>query len=239
VTGAAPAPLVPRGLVLGVAIVLVGLVFLADSLGMLDAATGWAIWPIAVIVAGVAIRPQPGVASQVFGIILIVAGVWLLFNELGLWTYSFWRTWPLILILVGAWMRYRVWHMQHLAAEQPGAIAFLSQVTSDTGGVVRGAEFDAIAGDGLFDFGEVSGSREPIVVDAFVIAGRIRLAVPNNWVVEMRVLALPGRVSDARGQSSSGTAARQPDLIVRGTAILGIVEVVASTEAAQPAIAVT
>jgi hypothetical protein len=237
-TGTAAAPLVPRGLLPGVATLLVGAVFLADSLGMLDTGTGWAIWPIAVIVAGVAVRLQPGVASRVVGVVVIVAGIWLLFNEIGIWTYSFWRTWPLILILLGAWMRYRTWHMQHLAAaQQVGAFVFLSQVTRRTTGRVRGGELSALAGDGTFDFGGAIPSSEPIVLDAFVIAGRIRVAVPSDWTVEMRVLPVPGRVSDARGQDSSDAARRNADLIVQGAAILGIVEVIASTATPQPAIA--
>lgn len=229
-TGAAAAPLVPRGLILGVAILLVGLVFVADSLGMLDAATGWAIWPVAVILAGIAVRLQPGIASHEFGIVLLVAGLWLLFNEIGIWTYSFWRTWPLLLILLGAWIRYRSWHFEHLGdTGQVGDIVFLAQVTSDTG-PVRGGEFAALAGDGLFDFGNATRGSDPLTVSVLVIAGRIRVAVPVDWNVDMRVLALPGRVTDTRS-SGSAAAGRKVDLVVQGTATLGIVEIVTSTSA--------
>lgn len=238
-TGAGAAPLVPRGLILGVAIVLVGLVFLADSLGMLAAASGWAIWPIAVIVAGVAVRLQPGVASQVFGIVLLVAGVWLLFNAIGIWTYSFWKTWPLILILLGAWIRYQSWHVRHLAdTGQVGAVALLSQVTSQSGPVVRGGELAALAGDSLVDLGHAIRGSDPAVVDVLAIAGRIRVAVPTGWTVGMRVLAVPGRVSDTRGNAADA-GDRKADLIVQGTAMLGVVEIVTSTGAPLAARATT
>lgn len=228
-TGAAAAPLVPRGLILGVAIVLVGLVFLADSAGMLAASTGWAIWPIAVIVAGVAIRLQPGVASQVFGIVLIVAGVWLLFNAIGIWTYSFWKTWPLIFILMGAWIRYQSWRLRHLAdSSQIGVVALLSQVTSQSGQVVRSGEMSVLAGDGLLDFGDAVLGAAPAVVDVLAIAGRVRMAVPIGWNVDLRVLAVPGRVSDTRSRSEADAVDPAVHLVVRGTAMLGIVEIVTS-----------
>jgi hypothetical protein len=236
-TDAAPVPLVPRGLVPGVAIVLIGLVFLADSLGMLDAASGWALWPLAVIVAGVAVRLQPGVANQVFGIVLIVAGVWLLFNAIGIWTYSFWRTWPLILILLGALIRYRSWRSQHSPdSGQFGAVVFQSQVTGgpDKARPTSGELF-VLAGDGLFDFGDAIGDATPIVVDVLAIAGRLRVAVPSDWNVELRVLTLPARVSDTRNGGAAVAAGRKADLIVQGTAMLGIVEIVTSIGAPIPA----
>ena len=243
-TRAAAAPLVPRGLMPGVAIVLIGLVFLADSLGMLDAASGWALWPLAVIVAGVAVRLQPGVTNQVFGIVLIVAGVWLLFNEIGIWTYAFWRTWPLILILLGALIRYQSWrYQQPSGAGRFGAVVFLSQVTGqaspgpDTTRTtdVSSVELAAMAGDGLFDFGNAIRGADPIVVDVLAIAGRIRVAVPVEWNVGMRVLALPGRVADTRNSGAPDAAGRRVDLIVQGTAMLGIIEIVTSISAPVPA----
>jgi hypothetical protein len=244
-TGAAAAPLVPRGLIPGVVIVLIGLVFLADSLGMLDAASGWALWPLAVIVAGVAVRLQPGVTNQVFGIVLIVAGVWLLFNEIGIWTYAFWRTWPLILILLGALIRYQSWRFQRPADNgQFGAVVFLSQVTGQAspGGPdttrttdMRSGELSAMVGDGLFDFGNAIRGADPIVVDVLAIAGRIRVAVPVEWNVGMRVLALPGRVADTRSSGATDAVGRNVDLIVQGTAMLGIVEIVTSIGAPAPA----
>jgi hypothetical protein len=228
---AGSAPLVPRGLILGVVTIVIGLVFLADSLTMLDAHSGWALWPLAVIVAGMVVRLQPGVANQVTGIFLLVAGVWLLFNGLGIWTYAFWRTWPLILILLGVWMWIRTRHMEGLAASgQVGAFVFLSQVRQRVNVTfLQGGELSVLAGDGTFDLGLALRGTHPIVIDALVVAGRLRIAVPADWVVETRVLPLPRRAGDMRGGSPTGTTDSTADLIVRGSAILGVVEVVSTT----------
>ena len=63
------------------------------------------------------------------------------------------------------------------------------------------------------------------------IAGRIRVAVPSDWNVDTRVLAVPGRVSDTRSSGAADAVDRKTDLIVQGTAMLGIVEIVTSTGA--------
>ena len=250
-TAPAAAPLVPRGLIPGVVILLVGGVFLADSLGMLDAQTGWAMWPVAVIVAGIIVRLQPGIANRITGIILILAGVWLLLNELGVWSYSFWKTWPALLILLGAWMRYRTWHLRQLAggaagydgsvtaAEHLGAFVFLSRVIRSTAGQrLLSGEFSVIMGDCGVDISNVTPGLEPVVIDVLALAGRITIAVPAQWSVQLRVVPLAGRASDTHGSTGVIPASvGAPTVIVQGTAILAIVEVVAADSASVPATA--
>lgn len=251
-TAPVAAPLVPRGLIPGVVILLVGGVFLADSLGMLDAHTGWAMWPVGVIVGGIIVRLQPGVANRVAGIILILAGVWLLLNEVGVWTYSFWKTWPALLILLGAWMRYRTWHLRQLAggaagydlpvtaAEHLGAFVFLSRISRSTAGQhLLSGEFSAIAGDCAVDISNATPGAEPLVIDVLALAGRITIAVPAHWSVTLRIVPLAGRTSDTRGPTGamSAASAGMPTLVVQGTAILAVVEIVAATAASMPATA--
>jgi len=246
-------PLVPRGLVPGVVILLVGAVFLADSVGMLDAQTGWAMWPIVVVVAGIVVRLQPGTANRVTGTILVVAGAWLLFNALGIWTYSFWKTWPALLILLGGWMGYRTWSLRQraggapgydgptIAAEHVGAFVFLSSVTRRTAGqLLRDGELSAIAGDCWFDISNVQPAAEPIVIDVFVLGGRVRVAVPSDWAVALRVVPLAGRSADthaAPGPASASGGDAPARVIVQGTAILGAIEIVATNAAPTAGVA--
>lgn len=235
-SGASQRPLVPRGLLAGVTIVLVGAVLLADSFGLIDARSGWDLWPIAVIVAGLAVWLQPDIADHTAGAVLVIAGGWLLFNELGVWTYSFWRLWPLILIALGAWMRYRLWDMQRLGErDRAGTFAFLSIVDERAHGrPVTGVELSAIAAGCTFEFERGNRDVDPIVADVFIIGGRIRLSVPEDWTVELRVLPLPGRVADARTQALVTGTNRPADLVVRGTAILGAIEVVGAAGVTAP-----
>lgn len=242
-------PLVPPALLLGVLAFFGGAIFLADGLGLLDARSGWAMWPVAVILLGVVVWLQPGTDSRATGIILAVAGIWLLFNAIGWWSYSFWDAWPVILILLGAWMFHRTTELRRkaggadgydaptTAAEHVGAFAFLSQVhRRTTGQHLRTGEVIAIAGDCQFDFREAARGTEPIVVDVLVIAGRAAFTVPDDWVVDLRVLPVLGKAWDGRGDDGAygGDAAgaatgaggeASVDLIGHGTAMLGRVEV--------------
>lgn len=237
-------PLVPTKLILGVLTLMAGSLLLADSIGMLRAGSAWTMWPLAVIVLGLVVRLQPGTANQVTGIILLVGGFWLLFNELGVWTYLLVDAWPLILISFGAWMLYRTDQIRQIAggkegydrpitgAENVGAFAFLAQIDRKTAGQrLRTGEMSAVLGDCSFDFTDAGRGAGPIVVDAFALIGRIRIIVPDDWVVHQRVLTLLGRASDTRddaadGEMASGDGVDAPvDLLVRGTAILGGVEV--------------
>ena len=52
-------PLVPPALLLGVLAFFGGAIFLADGLGLLDARSGWAMWPVAVILLGVESGSSP------------------------------------------------------------------------------------------------------------------------------------------------------------------------------------
>lgn len=239
-------PLVPLKLVLGVLTFLAGALLLADSFGMLRAGSGWTMWPLAVIVLGVAVRLQPNTTSRTTGGVLLVAGFWLLFNAAGIWEYSFWDTWPLLLILLGAWLLYRTDQMRQNAggpegydqqstrAENVGALAFVARIgRKTTGQRLRTGEMIAILGDCSFDFTDARRGAGPIVVDAFALVGRVRITVPDDWVVRQRVLPLLGRVSDTRadvaegGDIAFGDGAEAPvDLLIQGTAILGGVEVV-------------
>lgn len=239
-------PLVPPALVLGVLVFFAGAIFLADSLGLSDAHSGWAMWPVALILLGVVVWLQPGTDNRSIGIILLVAGLWLLFNAIGFWSYAFWDAWPAILILLGAWMLYRTGALRRRAggadgydrtdtgAERVGAFAFLSQIhRRTTGQRLRTGEAIAIAGDCWFDLTDTARGVGPIVVDVLVIASRVRITAPSTWGVELRVLPVLGRAADGReadAQPDDGAtvaaAAAPIDLYVRGTAILGAVEIV-------------
>lgn len=237
-------PLVPPALVLGVLVFFIGGIFLADGLGLSSARSAWALWPVAVILLGVMVWMQPGIDNRSIGIVLVVAGVWLLFNAIGFWSYSLWSAWPAILILLGAWMVYRTAQLRRMAggpdgfdrtdtgAERVGVFAFLADVhRRTTGQRLRTGQAVVIAGDGTLDLTDAARGADPIVVDVTVIAGRLPIRVPSAWGVELRVLpalgrAADGREDDARPDGGASAAAASIDLRVRGTAILGAVEIV-------------
>jgi hypothetical protein len=225
-------PVVPWRLVLGLAVLAIGMVFLADGAGLLNADSALAAWPLAVIVLGVIVILQPDTANHAVGAVLLLAGVWLLLDNLGVWSYPFWRTWPYLLILVGGWMIFRVRRMRQreAAARLEGSasggdyvagFAFLDHVHRDaTAGHLRHGEVSAVLGSCRLDLGGATGDpAHQTVVDAFALFGTIQVQVPAGWNVDARVLPLLGRVE------SPAPAAAGPTVVIQGSVIGGRVSV--------------
>jgi predicted membrane protein len=221
-------PLVPPQLVLGMVTFILGAVFLADSAGMLSAESAMSLWPIGLVALGLIVVLQPDDANRLVGAVLIIAGVWLLLNNIGLWPYSLWRTWPYLLVIFGAWMLYRVRRMREWEGEsQVAAFAFLNRLTRQAAKARFDAgEFSAVAGECDIDLGDATiteGSPET-VIDAFVLFGRMTLRVPAGWRVDNRILPVLGRVDTLMPPSS----AVGPTVVVQGSAICSKVSVAAA-----------
>jgi hypothetical protein len=89
--------------VIGAAIVLFGLVLTASNLGVAGFDTVLRFWPLAFSAFGAAILLQPGCAGgrRLFGIILVVAGIWQTANtafHLGIYIDDYW---PLLIVGAG------------------------------------------------------------------------------------------------------------------------------------------
>lgn len=231
---AASAPVVPARLVLGLVVLVLGLVFLADGAGMLNADSALALWPGAVAVVGLVVVLQPDTANRAVGAVLLLAGVWLLLNSLGVWSYSFWRTWPYLLVIFGAWMIYRARAMRQresdarsdpatAAAGDVAGFAFLDrihrQVTSTR---FRSGEVSAVLGSCHLDLRRVTpadGLHKP-VVDTFALFGTIELQVPAGWNVDNRVVSLLGRMATPAPTDGAG-----PTIVIQGSVIGGRISV--------------
>jgi hypothetical protein len=220
-------PLVPTQLVLGLATLVLGLVFLADSAGMLSADSGLALWPLGIVVAGIIVVLQPDTANRIVGTVLLIAGMWLVLNNIGVWTYSFWRTWPYLLIILGAGMVYRARGLRARdGLEHITGFAFLDTVARTAGARFTGGEFSAVAGDCDIDLRQATtgGENAVTVIDAFALFGCITLTVPTGWDVDNRVVPMFGRAAAPPASSGSG-----PSVVVHGSAIFGRVFVVTAS----------
>jgi predicted membrane protein len=218
---AANAPVVPARLVLGLVALILGLVFLADGAGLLFADSALALWPVGVVVVGLVVVLQPDTANRVVGAVLLVAGVWLLLNSLGIWSYAFWRTWPYLLVIVGAWMIYRVRGMRGREA----GFAFLDRVDLQaTSARFDSAELSAVLGSCRLDLRQVTldEGTDRTIVDTFALFGTIELQVPAGWNVENRVVPLLGRVATPGPAAGAG-----PTMVVQGSVIGGRISVAA------------
>src|ERR1700676_2286936 len=93
----------PGGIVMGTAILLVGVQFLLQNFGLVQVHRVWEYWPVILIAWGVAGATGAGRASgRVWGSVITVVGVFLLLGNLHIISENVWRIlWPLLLIGLG------------------------------------------------------------------------------------------------------------------------------------------
>lgn len=97
------------GVIIGTAILLVGVLFLLENFGLVHVRDIWAYWPVIMIAWGIAGVTGAGHSSgRVWGGVIAMVGALLLLSNLHIISANVWRiVWPLLLIFAGLRMLYR------------------------------------------------------------------------------------------------------------------------------------
>jgi len=218
--------LTPR-MILGLAVMVVGVLFTLDNLGYLDAGQYLRFWPIVFVLVGIVkLLPPYGRSS---GWIWILGGCALLAHQLGRVDISHW--WPLLLVALGAQI---VWR----AATRPrrvgrprdnvddavvSAFAFMSgSKHTSRSQAFRGGELTAIMGGVEVDLRAAAVAESPAVIDVFAFWGGIEIRVPDDWAVVSEGFALMGAFED---ETRPAPGEVHTKLVLKGLAIMGGVEV--------------
>jgi len=230
-------------LVIGLAIILIGILFTLDNLDLIRAGAYLRYWPVVLVAIGVVkIVQTSSWVAYAWSLVWIVVGLWLLGENVGLITISIWALWPLLLVLVGATIIWRACCPPQLraAADQvrretpaggpaPARDSFVRAVAvmggleraSDSADF-RGADLVAIMGGCELDLRQAAIAGDEAVVDVMAFMGGIEIYVPESWAVEAKVLPLLGGVGDETRLNKSGPTKR---LVIRGLALMGGVEI--------------
>ena len=112
-------------LIIGLFVILVGVLFALDELGIAHAERFFKYWPVVIIVIGlVKLSQSSSGGGGLVGVTFMLVGSWLLLEETGLIRISFFSLWPLLLVVIGA---YLVWQgltgRQSPQASGPGSPA--------------------------------------------------------------------------------------------------------------------
>lgn len=210
----------------GAVLLTVGTLFWLDRIGRLDAHDYIDYWPVALIVIGLAHLPQ----RRWFGAAIWTGlGVLFLLRELGFETIAFWRViglWPLLISIGGvALIR------QALRPKPPGTMFSATAVMA--GNVLHvgsqefaGADLVAVMGGCDVDLGSARAPRGVVEINALAFWGGIEIRVPRGWRVESHVAEILGGFEDTTATAGENA----PRLIVRGSAIMGGIEVKNSAE---------
>jgi hypothetical protein len=207
----------------GLMILIVGVIFWLDHLGRIDASDYYRWWPLFFVAFGVAHLPQRRwIAATVY----IVIGVALLpplpflpnlrLGELiGLW--------PLLISAGGVTLLMQA--LRPAAKDAKGSGAF--RLVAWMGGSGRTIAADNfVGGDAVAVMGgcEIDLTNAKLdgeaVIDVLAFWGGIEIIVPRTWRTEAQVTALLGGMTDRTDPVADG-----PRLIVRGSAIMGGIEV--------------
>ena len=214
----------PR-LIVGVAVLTIGLLFTLDNLDVVDVGAFWDYWPAIFVVFGAAkLIEAPRTGSWIGGSALVLLGVlWIAYN-VGVTDLHPVDLWPVLLIIGGLHLVRRSFSPERRAqrGDPESAFAFWSGVQraihdqdfkrGDYTAVMGGCEVDlrhaAIQGDAI--------------VDVFALWGGIDIKVPKNFTIEPRVTCVLGGISDKTEQTEADPNQK---LVVQGMVMMGGVDI--------------
>lgn len=212
-------------LVTGTAILAVGVIFWLDQTDRIDASEVLRWWPLVLIGWGLASLPE---RRFVAAAVLIVLGVLFLPSVPflpDLHVVQILALWPLLITAAGVTLLAQALRpaTKDLSRERGfRAVAVMAgnsrRIASD-----RFAGGDAVAVMGGCDI-DLTGATPTAdaVIDVLAFWGGIEIKVPRGWRIENRVLPLLGAFSDS---TNPAVGADAPRLVVRGSVIMGAIEV--------------
>lgn len=218
----------PR-LIVGLAVISVGLLLTLDNFGILEADDLIIYWPLALVAIGLTRVFHGGLPNLVFGLVFIVGGGWILMFNAGYTDVEPWSFfWPILLIVVGASLALGAMRPAVPTDADSGstlhAFAMLGGVERQSNSPnFQGGELTAFMGGCVADLtrARISATGRP-VIRVFALWGGIEIRVPPDWSVDSRVLPLMGAYED---KTRPPTASDGPRLTIRGVTIMGGIEV--------------
>jgi predicted membrane protein len=225
-----------HGLFWGALLILLGVIFLLDNMGVISAEHLWRFWPVLMIVGGISnvLRPE----RRFWGIILTIAGVLLLLKELGLVHYNWAAFWPVILIAIGLMVLWNSLTAPSSTAPAPSGggdprvtvngVAIFSglerRMTSDD---FQGGHVTAIFGGIELDLSEAKMQADEATLEVNAIFGGAEIRVPDSWQVSYRGGPIFGGVEDkTRIRRSEDMAGSKPKVLhITGVVAFGGLEI--------------
>ncbi|MCX6138334.1 MAG: DUF5668 domain-containing protein [Ignavibacteriales bacterium] len=221
-------------MVIGAIIVIFGILFTLDNMGIIDNAGYYLrFWPVAIIAIGlIKIVSPTHHGERVAGLIVGGIGSLLLLWTLHALTFSIWSLWPLVLVFIGVKMLLnprrhceKSWSMQNETSSDPffQQFVFMSgtnqQLTTDN---FRGGDVTAIMGGTQLDLRHAQMAGDSAIINVFAFWGGIEIWVPDTWNVLLEGTPIMGGIDIKTLPQKHSDAKR---LIIRGYAIMGGVEV--------------
>ena len=176
----------PR-IVLGVAIIAVGVMLLLDTLGvpgLNNILSTW--WPIFVILAGL-VSLINGPKNYVWPGVLVVFGTFLQLNELGILGFSTWQIiWPTLVIMIGlSIISDKGRNIKNVnKSERQDIVAVLGgNEKKNKSTNYKGSKITAIMGGAMLDLRKATIEKEA-TIEVTTFCGGIEIRVPKNVIMK-------------------------------------------------------
>lgn len=207
------------GLVIGSAILAYGVIAWLDHLGRIDGDDYLRWWPVALIAMAIAhLLNRQWIGAIIWFVIGVAFMPYLNLNDvLGVW--------PLLISAGGITLIRQA--LNPLPKDQPNRGSFRALAwMGGSGRTVNSPDFvggDVVVVMGACELNLVNSKiTHEAVVDVLAFWGGVEIWVPPDWVIENRVLPILGGVTNRAANPTSGDG---PRLIIRGSAIMGGVEI--------------
>lgn len=224
------------GLVPGAVLLAIGLIFLLDRMGYISAHHFLRFWPLIIIAVGVAKIARND--ARVWGVLIVLFGIFLQLNELGIGHFTWGEFWPLLLIVAGLMAMWSALEARKIMSNMPAADSTDPRTSLDEstlfGGIQKrvntkqfqGGRLQAIFGGIEIDLRDADIAENEAVIYANAIFGGIEIRVPEAWHVAARGQGVFGGYSDAtRYVTPVDPDKPKKTLVVLGAAVFGGVEI--------------
>jgi predicted membrane protein len=226
-----PRPHRPRltGQVLvGFMIIVLGVLFTLDNLGLIEARDYIRFWPAGLVVVGLVKLWHASRDGQgwVGGLFFFVLGIWMLAARIVYFTIELRQLLPLSLVFLGGYMVWRGFggtRRTDIASDglaQFSALAIMGGVSRRSSTqAFHAADLTAVMGGCEIDLRQASIAQgTEATIEVFAFWGGIEIQVPEDWTVVTRVMPLMGGVED-KTRVLPGPYEKR--LTVRGIVVMG------------------
>lgn len=229
-----------KKMVLGIIILLIGVVFLADNLGVLTPNVKDIIisWPMLLVAIG--LINIFGRHSFVSGTILILIGVFFLLPNIFCLPHNFTRLfWPLLLIAAGILIitrhnrgfrhkdNFHAKFKQAFTYKDDSGEGYIDEVNVFGGSKhhvhddqFKGGKIVCIFGGAEIDLSHAKLAEGKNILEIITIFGGAEIRIPSDWNVRVEVVSILGGFSDKRSINPESFN-KNSELIIKGVAIFG------------------
>jgi hypothetical protein len=207
---------------LGLAVAAAGTLALLDNLRLFDIALLRSFWPLALVLFGLARLALPG-RGRLSGIALVLVGTLLTAQNLGSELFALRHWWPVFIIGAGlSLLRRDTRCATRLPGDHVATDASFSNLQQRSDSVdFQGGHIRLNCSSLDLDLGNARMHAPEAVLQIDARLSGLTLRLPRDWQVVVEMSASAGSITDR----TLAPAAGAPRLILRGTTLLGGVDI--------------